>query len=70
MEVEALRDVTARVAGGSVRLRRGERYEMPAADALELERAGYVGFCRMPIEEATLPPVEQAVSRRRRPKGA
>lgn len=69
MEVQALRDVTVRLGGDSVRLRKGGRYEMAAADALELERAGYVGFLREPIEEATLPPVEHAVSRRRRPKG-
>ena len=51
IEVDALQSLNVLVAGAVVRLLAGQRYVLPAADAHELARAGYVRIVALPQPE-------------------
>lgn len=60
-KIKALQSVNVMVGGASLRLEAGQRYVIPARDASELERAGYVE--RMIVERAVAEPeAEQAIA--------
>jgi len=74
--VLALQRVVVAPGGVTMRLEAGQRYELPALDAAELARAGYVQIETGPIETGPIetaalddaPGVEHAVTRKGRRK--